>query len=79
MLVPGSMGTAPYVLAGVEGGGAFHSTCHGAGRAMSRHAAARRVGGRALREQLEQAGVTVRASSWRGLAVPDLVRQARRR
>ena len=30
-----------YVLAGVAGGDAFHSTCHGAGRTMSRHAAAR--------------------------------------
>jgi tRNA-splicing ligase RtcB len=68
VLVPGSMGTASYVLAGVEVGGAFHSTCHGAGRTMSRHAAARRVGGHALRDELEHAGVMVRASSWRGLA-----------
>lgn len=33
------MGTASYVLAGSDVGGAFHSTCHGAGRTMSRHAA----------------------------------------
>jgi tRNA-splicing ligase RtcB (3'-phosphate/5'-hydroxy nucleic acid ligase) len=37
--VAGSMGTASHVLARVEGGGAFHSTCHEAGRIMSRHAA----------------------------------------
>jgi len=43
VLIPGSMGTASYVLTGVAGGGAFHSTCHGAGRTMSRHAAKRRV------------------------------------
>ena len=68
VLVPGSMGTESYVLVGVEGGGAFHSTCHGAGRTMSRHAAARRVAGRELRAQLEQAGISVRATSARGLA-----------
>ena len=43
VLVPGSMGTASYVLVGVDPGGAFSSTCHGAGRTMSRHAAARQV------------------------------------
>jgi tRNA-splicing ligase RtcB (3'-phosphate/5'-hydroxy nucleic acid ligase) len=68
VLVPGSMGTASYVLVGVEGGGAFHSTCHGAGRAMSRHAAARAIGGRALRDQLAASGIEVRARSLRGLA-----------
>lgn len=68
VLVPGSMGTASYVLTGVEGAGAFHSTCHGAGRTMSRHAAVRRIGGRELRAQLEEAGILVRAHSNRGLA-----------
>ena len=68
VLVPGSMGTASYVLRGVEGGGAFHSTCHGAGRAMSRHEAVRHVDGAVLRRDLEAAGVTVRAGSLRGLA-----------
>ena len=46
VLVPGSMGTASYVLAGVAGSDAFHSTCHGAGRVLSRHAATRRIRGR---------------------------------
>ena len=68
VLIPGSMGTASYVLAGVEGGGAFHSTCHGAGRAMSRHAATKKVHGGELRAQLEAAGIAVRAGSLRGLA-----------
>lgn len=68
VLVPGSMGTASYVLAGVRGGEAFHSTCHGAGRTMSRHAALRRVRSVALRHDLEESGIAVRASSMRGLA-----------
>jgi tRNA-splicing ligase RtcB len=68
VLVPGSMGTASYVLTGVPGSGAFHSTCHGAGRRMSRHEATRRIGGRELRERLEQGGIHVRAGSLRGLA-----------
>ncbi|MGB8022295.1 MAG: RtcB family protein [Candidatus Nanopelagicales bacterium] len=68
VLVPGSMGTASYVLAGVQGGEAFHSTCHGAGRRLSRHAAVRRVRSVALRHELEESGIAVRASSMRGLA-----------
>ncbi len=67
VLIPGSMGTASYVLVGVDPGGAFHSTAHGAGRVMSRHAAARRIGARQLRADLEAAGVAVRAASRRGL------------
>ena len=63
VLVPGSMGTASYVLAGRAGGAAFHSTCHGAGRAMSRHAARRQIRGRALVEELATVGITVRARS----------------
>ena len=73
VLVPGSMGTASYVLAGVPGGSAFHSTCHGAGRAQSRHQAARSVRGKEVRHRLEQQGVAVRGTSPRGLAeeAPD--------
>ncbi|WP_116245306.1 RtcB family protein [Nocardiopsis sp. FIRDI 009] len=67
-LIPGTMGTASYVLTGVRGGQAFHSTCHGAGRVMSRHEAVRRVRGRALRDDLEAHGVAVRGTSWKGLA-----------
>jgi tRNA-splicing ligase RtcB len=68
VLVPGSMGTASYVLAGTAGNTAFASTCHGAGRVLSRHAATRQVRGGALRAELEAAGIAVRASSLRGLA-----------
>jgi tRNA-splicing ligase RtcB len=68
VLVPGSMGTASWVLAGVAGSPAFHSACHGAGRVLSRHAAARRVRGNALRRDLERAGIAVRGASARGLA-----------
>ncbi len=67
-LIPGTMGTASYVLTGVTPGHAFHSTCHGAGRVWSRHAAARAVSGRTLREEFEQRGIAVRGVSWRGLA-----------
>ncbi len=68
VLVPGSMGTASYVLAGVAPGGAFASACHGAGRRMSRHAAVREVDGEELRRSLEGGGIAVRATSARGLA-----------
>jgi tRNA-splicing ligase RtcB len=68
VLIPGSMGTASYVCTGVEGNGAFHSTCHGAGRTMSRHAAMKKFQGAALRKQLEDSGIAVRAGSIRGLA-----------
>jgi tRNA-splicing ligase RtcB len=68
VLVPGSMGTASYVLAGVVGGGAFHSACHGAGRVMSRHAALRTTSGKQVQQGLERAGIAVRGSTGRGLA-----------
>lgn len=68
VLIPGSMGTASFVLTGVVGGGAFFSTCHGAGRVQSRHQAARSIGGEQLRRRLEQQGIAVRGSSVRGLA-----------
>jgi tRNA-splicing ligase RtcB len=68
VLIPGTMGTASYVLAGVPGGAAFHSTAHGAGRVQSRHQAARSVSGRQLRDDLEARGILVRGASWRGLA-----------
>lgn len=67
VLIPGSMGTSSYVLAGAEGGGAFHSTCHGAGRVMSRHQAARSVTAAGLRQRLARQGIAVRGASPRGL------------
>ena len=68
VLIPGSMGTSSYVLAGVPGGGAFASACHGAGRMLSRHQAARSITGARLRRQLEDRGIAVRGASERGLA-----------
>jgi tRNA-splicing ligase RtcB len=73
VIVPGSMGTASYVLVGVAGGPAFASTCHGAGRVRSRHEAAKAVRGEDLRRDLEAQGIAVRGASMRGLAeeAPD--------
>lgn len=68
VLIPGTMGTASYVLAGVAGNPAFSSTAHGAGRVQSRHQAARHVSGRMLRDRLEAEGILIRGTSWRGLA-----------
>lgn len=68
VLIPGTMGTASYVLTGVPGNPAFNSTCHGAGRRQSRHQAARAIRGQDLRDRLETAGIRVRGASWRGLA-----------
>ncbi len=70
VLVPGSMGTSSWVLVGTEGAmdQSFGSTCHGAGRTMSRHQAKRSVHGAGLREELEARGIQVRAGSLSGLA-----------
>lgn len=70
VLVPGSMGTASYVLAGTEAAMnlSFGSTCHGAGRMLSRTAAKRQVQGEQLRKQLNKQGIHVRAGSMAGLA-----------
>ncbi|MBP6789641.1 MAG: RtcB family protein, partial [Candidatus Promineofilum sp.] len=70
VLVPGSMGTASWVLVGTEGSMAqsFGSTCHGAGRTMSRAQAKREVQGGELRRELEARGIRVRAGSLAGLA-----------
>ncbi|MEV8557906.1 RtcB family protein [Streptomyces sp. NPDC051917] len=67
VLIPGTLGTASYVLTGVSEGDAFHSTCHGAGRTMSRHQAARSITGSELRSRLRDAGIAARPKSWRGL------------
>jgi tRNA-splicing ligase RtcB len=70
VLVPGSMGTASWVLLGTKEAtqSTFGSTCHGAGRAMSRSRAKKSVWGADLREQLEAEGIHVRAGSLSGLA-----------
>lgn len=70
VLVPGSMGTESYVLAGTNEAmdNTFGTCCHGAGRAMSRTQARKTIHGNDLRQQLEAKGITVRAGSLRGLA-----------
>ncbi|MEV5986730.1 RtcB family protein [Streptomyces sp. NPDC052051] len=68
VLVPGTMGTASYVMVGADGNDAFCSSAHGAGRVWSRHEALRQVRGEQLRGELESRGISVRPSSWRGLA-----------
>jgi tRNA-splicing ligase RtcB len=70
VLIPGSMGTASYVLLGTPGSMAqtFGSTCHGAGRVMSRAQAKREIRGEKLKAELESQGIVVRAGSMAGLA-----------
>jgi tRNA-splicing ligase RtcB (3'-phosphate/5'-hydroxy nucleic acid ligase) len=68
VLIPGTMGTASYVLAGVPDNPAFFSTAHGAGRVQSRHQAARHTNADTLSRRLEEAGILVRGKSRRGLA-----------
>jgi tRNA-splicing ligase RtcB len=70
VLVPGSMGTASYVLAGAAESmeRTFGSCCHGAGRLMSRAEAKRLVRGEALRSEMIHDGIVVRSGSLAGLA-----------
>jgi tRNA-splicing ligase RtcB len=70
VLVPGDMGTASYVLVGTTEAmeKSFGTTCHGAGRTMSRAAAKRKIQGGTLRRELEAQGIHVRAASLSGLA-----------
>jgi tRNA-splicing ligase RtcB (3'-phosphate/5'-hydroxy nucleic acid ligase) len=70
VFIPGSMGTASWVLAGQDGSDelSFGSACHGAGRRMSRTRARGQVSGADLRRELEALGVAVRAASNKGLA-----------
>lgn len=70
VFIPGSMGTASYVLVGTDAGFdlSFGSTCHGAGRAMSRTAAKKVQRGEVVRKALEDRGIVVRCSSLGELA-----------
>lgn len=70
VLVPGSMGTASWVLVGTRESmeRSFGSTCHGAGRVMSRRQAKKSVWGSDLKENLEDRGIRIRAGSMAGLA-----------
>jgi tRNA-splicing ligase RtcB len=70
VFIPGSMGTASFVLAGEPGSmqRSFGTTCHGAGRTMSRTRAAKAISGTEVRRQLEAQGIVVRCPSNKGLA-----------
>jgi len=70
VLVPGSMGTESYVLVGTGRAMeiSFGSTCHGAGRVMSRSQALKKIWGADLKRELEEQGIVIRAGSTKGLA-----------
>lgn len=69
VLIPSSMGTPSYVLAGTKGGEeAFWSTCHGSGRRMSRRGATRKFSGREVVDNLKRRGIIVKCRSMRGIA-----------
>jgi tRNA-splicing ligase RtcB len=70
VFIPGSMGTSSFVLAGEPGSleRSFGSTCHGAGRTLSRTGARKQIHGADLRRQLEAQGIVVRSPSNKGLA-----------
>jgi tRNA-splicing ligase RtcB len=70
VLVPGDMGTASYLCVGSEGGAdqPFYSTCHGAGRRLSRRAAVKRGKGRSIEDELRKKGIAVAAANRRTLA-----------
>ena len=70
VIIPGSMGTASYILAGTAEAEerSFGSTAHGAGRVMSRHEALRRFRGERIRDELAGRGIELKSSSWKGVA-----------
>jgi len=70
VIIGGSMGTASYILAGTRESEqrAYSSSCHGAGRAMSRHAATRKWKGGKVIDDLAYRGILIRSPSLRGVA-----------
>lgn len=70
VLVPGDMGRNSYLLVGCEKGmtETFGSTCHGAGRLLSRSAALKRARGEQVRDELGKKGILVRSASMKTLA-----------
>ena len=70
VLIPGSMGTCSYVLVGTEAAReqSFSSSCHGAGRVMSRRQAKREIQAEQLTAKLSQQGITIAAGSKAGVA-----------
>jgi tRNA-splicing ligase RtcB len=70
VLIGGSMGTASYILVGTHEAEAlsFSSSCHGAGRSMSRHQALKQWRGQHVVDQLAAEGILIRSPSMRGVA-----------
>lgn len=70
VIIPGSMGTASWVLVGQAGSmtQSFGTTCHGAGRAMSRTAAVKLAAGRRIDRELDAIGIIAKARGHKGLA-----------
>jgi len=65
VIIPGDMGTASYILLGTQKAmnETFGSTCHGAGRVLSRHKALKVTGGRHIQRELAEKGIYVKAQS----------------
>ncbi len=70
IIIPGSMGTASYILVGTREAEqlSFGSTAHGAGRVMSRHEAIRRFRGEKIKQDLKSRGIELQSTSWKGVA-----------
>ncbi|MCD5396072.1 MAG: RtcB family protein [Candidatus Pacebacteria bacterium] len=69
VIIPGSMGTASYVLVGTEKSkDAWFTVCHGAGRTMSRKRAVKTISGREVVDKLSQKGILVKCYSFKGIA-----------
>ena len=70
VLIGGSMGTCSYILVGeaTAENKAFASACHGAGRALSRHAAFKQWSGRKVVDELAERGILIKSPSMRGVA-----------
>jgi tRNA-splicing ligase RtcB len=70
IILPGSMGTASYLLVGTEKAEeiSFASTAHGAGREMSRHEALRNFTGEGIKNDMEKHKMFIKATSWKGIA-----------
>jgi len=70
VIIPGSMGTASYVLVGTKKAEeiSFGSTCHGAGRVMSRHEALRQFRGEQIKKELQEKDIEIEAGGWKSIA-----------
>ena len=70
VIIPGDMGRASWVLVGQPGSmeQTFGTTCHGAGRVMSRTAAIKHAQGRRIDRELAEQGIIAKCRSWKGLA-----------